>query len=62
MKTSTVHRIAGPGEAHHHEPKHLAEQMEAWVGRTFMALGAALLAGLLYAVTQTGAGAPTWMQ
>jgi hypothetical protein len=62
MKTSTIHDIDDHGRpVHHHKPRHLAEKMEAWVGRAFMMLGVVLLGGLLYAFMQTGAGVPSWM-
>ncbi len=62
MKQTTVHDIDDHGRpVRHHKPRHLAEKMEAWGGRAFMALGAVLLAGLVYAFMQTGAGAPSWM-
>jgi hypothetical protein len=62
MRSSTVHDIDDRGQPNRHDkPGHLAEQMEAWVGRAFVVLGGTLLGCLLYAFMQTGPGAPSWM-
>ena len=53
---------AHPAEVHHHKPKHIAEKLESYVGMATVAIGGILFVLVLYAITQTGSGTPSWMQ
>ncbi len=49
-------------EVHHHKPKHIAEKLESYVGIIMVVVAAVLFVLVLYAITQTGTGTPSWMK
>ena len=49
-------------EVHHRKPKHMAEKLESYVGIIMVVVAAVLFVLVLYAITQTGTGTPSWMK
>ena len=62
MDPEVLHDDAPAPEVHHHKPKHIAEKLESYVGIIMVVVAAVLFILVLYAITQTGTGTPSWMK